>query len=145
MSSLAKWAKVQANYLVTKSLTGTSKEWPCASECKSWWFKGHAEIKVFLSSLFNPNSPSSDHSSSLKNLVPPTSRLLPVNSLHSNLANLHYINYLFSFSVEIILRAEAVEQAQAGDKCDFTGTLIVVPDVAQLSTPGKSNLKGIFK
>ncbi|KAL9966142.1 hypothetical protein ACROYT_G024167 [Oculina patagonica] len=39
-------------------------------------------------------------------------------------------------SVEIILRAEAVEQAQAGDKCDFTGTLIVVPDVAQLSTPG---------
>ncbi|XP_029182827.1 DNA replication licensing factor MCM6-like [Acropora millepora] len=40
-------------------------------------------------------------------------------------------------SVEIILRAEAVEQAQAGDKCDFTGTLIVVPDVAQLSTPGQ--------
>ncbi|XP_020623103.1 zygotic DNA replication licensing factor mcm6-A-like [Orbicella faveolata] len=40
-------------------------------------------------------------------------------------------------SVEIILRAEAVEQAQAGDKCDFTGTLIVVPDVAQLSTPGR--------
>lgn len=38
--------------------------------------------------------------------------------------------------MEIILRAEAVEQAQAGDKCDFTGTLIVVPDVAQLSTPG---------
>lgn len=48
--------------------------------------KGHAEIKVFLSSLFNPNSPASDHSSSLKNLVPPTSRLSPVNSLHSNLA-----------------------------------------------------------
>jgi len=44
-------------------------------------------------------------------------------------------NVIF-FSVEIILRAEAVEQAQAGDKCDFTGTLIVVPDVAQLSTPG---------
>ena len=40
--------------------------------------------------------------------------------------------------MEIILRAEAVEQAQAGDKCDFTGTLIVVPDVAQLSTPGKN-------
>ncbi|XP_020903772.1 zygotic DNA replication licensing factor mcm6 isoform X2 [Exaiptasia diaphana] len=39
-------------------------------------------------------------------------------------------------SVEIILRAEAVEQAQAGDKCDFTGTLIVVPDVGQLTTPG---------
>ena len=42
------------------------------------------------------------------------------------------------FSVEIILRAEAVETAQAGDRCDFTGTLIVVPDVAQLSMPGKS-------
>ena len=40
------------------------------------------------------------------------------------------------FSVEVILRAEAVEHAQAGDKCDFTGTLIVVPDIAQLSTPG---------
>ena len=42
--------------------------------------------------------------------------------------------------MEIILRAEAVEQAQAGDKCDFTGTLIVVPDVAQLSTPGGFNI-----
>ncbi|XP_018598783.1 DNA replication licensing factor MCM6 isoform X2 [Scleropages formosus] len=39
-------------------------------------------------------------------------------------------------SVEVILRAEAVESAQAGDKCDFVGSLIVVPDVAQLSTPG---------
>ncbi|XP_029381123.1 DNA replication licensing factor MCM6 isoform X2 [Echeneis naucrates] len=39
-------------------------------------------------------------------------------------------------SLEIVLRAEAVEAAQAGDRCDFTGTLIVVPDVSQLSTPG---------
>ncbi|XP_041934273.1 DNA replication licensing factor MCM6 [Alosa sapidissima] len=39
-------------------------------------------------------------------------------------------------SMEIILRAEAVESAQAGDKCDFTGSLIVVPDVSQLATPG---------
>lgn len=39
-------------------------------------------------------------------------------------------------SMEVILRAEAVEQAQAGDKCDITGTLIVVPDVSQLRTPG---------
>lgn len=46
--------------------------------------------------------------------------------------------------MEIILRAEAVEQAQAGDKCDFTGTLIVVPDVAQLSTPGKQRKKYIY-
>ncbi|XP_077125513.1 maternal DNA replication licensing factor mcm6 isoform X2 [Ranitomeya variabilis] len=36
-------------------------------------------------------------------------------------------------SVEIILRAEAVETAMAGDRCDFTGTLIVVPDVSALS------------
>ncbi|KAE8291293.1 DNA replication licensing factor MCM6 [Larimichthys crocea] len=39
-------------------------------------------------------------------------------------------------SLEIVLRAEAVETAQAGDRCDFTGTLIVVPDVSQLRTPG---------
>ncbi|KAL5009589.1 hypothetical protein ScPMuIL_011894 [Solemya velum] len=39
-------------------------------------------------------------------------------------------------SVEIVLRAEAVETAQAGDKCDFTGTLIVVPEVGTMSQPG---------
>ncbi|EDL39751.1 DNA replication licensing factor MCM6 isoform 1 [Mus musculus] len=39
-------------------------------------------------------------------------------------------------SLEVILRAEAVESAQAGDRCDFTGALIVVPDVSKLSTPG---------
>ncbi|MEE6489095.1 hypothetical protein FKM82_015484 [Ascaphus truei] len=39
-------------------------------------------------------------------------------------------------SVEVILRAEAVESCQAGDKCDFTGSLIVVPDISQLATPG---------
>lgn len=38
--------------------------------------------------------------------------------------------------MEVILRAEAVEMAQAGDKCDFTGTLIVVPDVSSLNAPG---------
>ena len=36
-------------------------------------------------------------------------------------------------SLEIILRAEAVEMVQAGDKCDFIGTLIAIPDVAQLA------------
>lgn len=40
------------------------------------------------------------------------------------------------FSVEVILRAEAVETAQAGDKCDFIGTVIVVPDVGSLSLTG---------
>lgn len=43
---------------------------------------------------------------------------------------------MYIYSVEIILRAEAVECAQAGDKSDFTGTLIVVPDVATMSLPG---------
>ncbi|XP_056452765.1 MCM6 minichromosome maintenance deficient 6, like isoform X1 [Gadus macrocephalus] len=37
-------------------------------------------------------------------------------------------------SVEVVLRAEAVETAQAGDHSDFTGTLIVVPDVSALAS-----------
>ncbi|XP_017871896.1 PREDICTED: DNA replication licensing factor Mcm6 [Drosophila arizonae] len=39
-------------------------------------------------------------------------------------------------AVEIILRSELVETVQAGDRYDFTGTLIVVPDVSVLSMPG---------
>ncbi|ROL43785.1 Zygotic DNA replication licensing factor mcm6-A [Anabarilius grahami] len=39
-------------------------------------------------------------------------------------------------SLEVILRAEAVETAQAGDRCDFTGTLIVVPDVSAMALAG---------
>lgn len=39
-------------------------------------------------------------------------------------------------SLDVILRAEIVERAKAGDKCVFTGTFIVVPDVAQLGLPG---------
>lgn len=42
-------------------------------------------------------------------------------------------------SVEVILRAEAVEAAQAGDRCDFTGTLIVVPDVSAMALSGKDH------
>ena len=38
--------------------------------------------------------------------------------------------------MEVIVRAEAVENAQAGDRCDFIGTLIVVPDVGSLNLPG---------
>lgn len=41
-------------------------------------------------------------------------------------------------SVEVILRAEAVETAQAGDRCDFTGTLIVVPDVSAMALAGSA-------
>ncbi|BFZ59710.1 MCM DNA helicase complex subunit mcm6 [Saitoella coloradoensis] len=40
-------------------------------------------------------------------------------------------------TLDVILRGETVERAKAGDKCIFTGTLIVVPDVAQLSAPGQ--------
>lgn len=30
---------------------------------------------------------------------------------------------------------------QAGDKCDFTGTLIAIPDVAQLAVEGQLNFQ----
>ncbi|KAF8599861.1 MCM-domain-containing protein [Ceratobasidium sp. AG-I] len=39
-------------------------------------------------------------------------------------------------SLDVILRAEQVERAKAGDRCVFTGTFVVVPDVAQLGLPG---------
>jgi DNA replication licensing factor MCM6 len=39
-------------------------------------------------------------------------------------------------SLDVILRSELVERAKAGDKCVFTGTFIVVPDVGQLGIPG---------
>ncbi|KAI8368290.1 MCM2/3/5 family-domain-containing protein [Radiomyces spectabilis] len=41
-------------------------------------------------------------------------------------------------SLDVIVRNEMVERAKAGDKCVFTGTLIVVPDVAAFRTPGTS-------
>ncbi|KAL7063867.1 hypothetical protein AAHC03_04625 [Spirometra sp. Aus1] len=44
-------------------------------------------------------------------------------------------------SLEILLRADAVELAQPGDRCEFIGTLIVVPDVGQLATPGTRYLE----
>ena len=40
-------------------------------------------------------------------------------------------------SVDVVLRHAAVEKAKAGDKCTFTGTLIVVPDVSQLYKAGQ--------
>jgi DNA replication licensing factor MCM6 len=39
-------------------------------------------------------------------------------------------------SLDVILRSEMVERAKAGDKCVFSGTFIVVPDVSQLGLPG---------
>lgn len=38
--------------------------------------------------------------------------------------------------IDVIARNDMVERAKAGDKCTFTGTLIVVPDVGQLALPG---------
>jgi len=39
-------------------------------------------------------------------------------------------------SLDVVLRGDVVERAKAGDKCVFTGTFIVVPDVSQLGVPG---------
>lgn len=39
-------------------------------------------------------------------------------------------------SLDVVLRSELVERAKAGDKCVFTGTFVVVPDVSQLGLPG---------
>jgi DNA replication licensing factor MCM6 len=40
-------------------------------------------------------------------------------------------------SMDVILRNEMVDRAKPGDKCMFTGALVVVPDLRQLSTPGE--------
>lgn len=42
------------------------------------------------------------------------------------------------YSLDVIVRGELVERAKAGDKCIFTGTLIVVPDTSAFRTPGTS-------
>ncbi|KAF3926284.1 hypothetical protein ABW20_dc0108382 [Dactylellina cionopaga] len=39
-------------------------------------------------------------------------------------------------TLDVILRGEIVERAKAGEKCVFTGALIVLPDVSQLGVPG---------
>ncbi|KAK4229921.1 putative DNA replication licensing factor mcm6 [Podospora fimiseda] len=39
-------------------------------------------------------------------------------------------------TIDVILRGEIVDRAKAGEKCIFTGALIVVPDVSQLGLPG---------
>ena len=41
-------------------------------------------------------------------------------------------------TMDVILRGEIVDRAKAGEKCIFTGSLIVVPDVSQLSLPGQA-------
>ncbi|RDA85153.1 hypothetical protein CP532_1576, partial [Ophiocordyceps camponoti-leonardi (nom. inval.)] len=39
-------------------------------------------------------------------------------------------------TLDVILRGEIVDRAKAGEKCIFTGALIVVPDISQLGLPG---------
>ena len=40
-------------------------------------------------------------------------------------------------TMEVILRNDVVELARAGDEVNFTGTLLVVPDIAAISAPGE--------
>lgn len=47
-------------------------------------------------------------------------------------------------SLEVILRAECVEKTQAGDRCDFIGTLIVVPDVSKLASQGNNKFSNFI-
>jgi DNA replication licensing factor MCM6 len=39
-------------------------------------------------------------------------------------------------TMDVILRGEIVDRAKAGERCIFTGTLIVIPDISQFRTPG---------
>jgi hypothetical protein len=39
-------------------------------------------------------------------------------------------------NAQVILRNEVVEKAKPGDKCIFTGVLIVIPDISQFSSQG---------
>ncbi|KAI0555141.1 MCM2/3/5 family-domain-containing protein [Xylaria curta] len=39
-------------------------------------------------------------------------------------------------TMDVVLRGEIVDRAKAGERCIFTGALIVVPDVSQLGLPG---------
>lgn len=44
-------------------------------------------------------------------------------------------------SMKIVLRHDVVEQAKPGDKCVFTGSLIVVPDISQLGGTAVANAR----
>jgi len=39
-------------------------------------------------------------------------------------------------TIDVVVRGDIVDRAKAGDRCLFTGTEIVVPDVSQLGLPG---------
>jgi len=41
-------------------------------------------------------------------------------------------------TMDVIVRGEIVDRAKAGERCIFTGTLIVIPDVSQFRIPGQT-------
>jgi DNA replication licensing factor MCM6 len=48
-------------------------------------------------------------------------------------------------SIDVILRNEIVDMAKPGDRCIFTGSLIVVPDIVSLIKPGEKNTQVALK
>lgn len=40
-------------------------------------------------------------------------------------------------SIDVVVRNEIVDKAKPGDKCIFTGYLVVVPDITALTKPGE--------
>ena len=47
--------------------------------------------------------------------------------------------------MDVIVRGEIVDRAKAGEKCIFTGTLIVVPDISQFRVPGANGTPQAMK
>jgi DNA replication licensing factor MCM6 len=45
-------------------------------------------------------------------------------------------------TVDVILRHEIVDRAKPGDKCIFTGTLVVLPEIASVTAPGGGKRRG---
>lgn len=39
-------------------------------------------------------------------------------------------------TIDVVVRHDGVERAKAGDRCVFTGTVVVIPDVSQIAAPG---------
>lgn len=70
--------------------------------------------------------------------MPRRSVLACVSLPFCSLSRVSWLMHISTVSLDVILRSEIVEKAKAGDKCTFTGTFIVVPDVSQMSMPGVS-------
>lgn len=48
-------------------------------------------------------------------------------------------------TMDVIVRGEIVDRAKAGEKCIFTGTLIVIPDISQFRVPGVHGTPQVMK